>query len=63
MGNSKGTDLSEPVFFARDYPCILLNIFDPGKCLEHCYVNGLMYFYMDSHVLTHHKLFSIFCSK
>ena len=36
MGNSKGTDLSGPGFFAGDYPRLLLNTFDLGKYLEHC---------------------------
>ena len=58
VGNSKGTDLSGPVFLAGDYSfsqettSSFTEYCDPGKYSEHCYINVVMHFYMNNHILT-----------
>ena len=55
VGNSKGTDLHEPVFFSQETTPSFIEYYDPGKYLEHCYINGVQmhfYIYINNHILT-----------
>ena len=51
VGNSKGTDLHGPAFLQETTPSFI-EYYDPGKYLEHCYINVVMHFYMNNHILT-----------